>query len=93
MTNPETPQPSHVHVQTLARAKEIMTLCHKNNWKVVVGVEPEMDEDISDIEYLLNPVLKPTLKANKSIIKQINPGRNEPCWCGSGKKFKHCCLK
>ncbi|HCP28101.1 MAG TPA: hypothetical protein DIT96_00430, partial [Pseudomonas sp.] len=17
-------------------------------------------------------------------------GRNEPCWCGSGKKFKHC---
>lgn len=20
------------------------------------------------------------------------PGRNEPCSCGSGKKFKHCCL-
>ena len=20
------------------------------------------------------------------------PGRNEPCPCGSGKKFKHCCL-
>ena len=19
------------------------------------------------------------------------PGRNEPCSCGSGKKFKHCC--
>lgn len=19
------------------------------------------------------------------------PGRNEPCWCGSGQKFKHCC--
>jgi len=18
------------------------------------------------------------------------PGRNEPCYCGSGKKFKHC---
>lgn len=18
------------------------------------------------------------------------PGRNEPCWCGSGKKYKHC---
>jgi preprotein translocase subunit SecA len=17
-------------------------------------------------------------------------GRNDPCWCGSGKKFKHC---
>ena len=18
------------------------------------------------------------------------PGRNDPCWCGSGKKYKHC---
>jgi len=22
----------------------------------------------------------------------IRPGRNEPCRCGSGKKYKHCCL-
>ena len=21
------------------------------------------------------------------------PGRNEPCFCGSGKKFKKCCLR
>ena len=21
------------------------------------------------------------------------PGRNEPCWCGSGKKYKHCHLE
>jgi hypothetical protein len=20
------------------------------------------------------------------------PGRNQPCHCGSGKKYKHCCL-
>jgi SEC-C motif len=20
-------------------------------------------------------------------------GRNDPCWCGSGKKYKHCCLR
>lgn len=20
------------------------------------------------------------------------PGRNEPCLCGSGRKYKHCCL-
>ena len=19
------------------------------------------------------------------------PGRNDPCWCGSGKKYKKCC--
>ncbi|EJN8329026.1 SEC-C domain-containing protein, partial [Salmonella enterica] len=21
------------------------------------------------------------------------PGRNDPCFCGSGKKFKKCCLR
>ena len=31
----------------------------------------------------------------KSMLDQIKKGkkigRNEPCYCGSGKKFKHCC--
>lgn len=22
----------------------------------------------------------------------VEPGRNRPCPCGSGKKYKHCCL-
>ena len=26
----------------------------------------------------------------KSIVKS-KTGRNEPCPCGSGKKYKHCC--
>jgi uncharacterized protein YecA (UPF0149 family) len=25
------------------------------------------------------------------IIKEAAPGRNAPCSCGSGKKYKHCC--
>jgi len=29
-------------------------------------------------------VAEPTVK---------RPGRNEPCHCGSGKKYKHCCLE
>jgi len=24
---------------------------------------------------------------------QADPGRNDPCPCGSGKKYKQCCLK
>jgi len=24
---------------------------------------------------------------------QIKLGRNDPCWCGSGKKYKNCHLK
>jgi hypothetical protein len=25
-------------------------------------------------------------------MSQTSPGRNDPCPCGSGRKFKHCCL-
>ncbi|HIG53357.1 MAG TPA: hypothetical protein EYG11_12075 [Candidatus Latescibacteria bacterium] len=23
---------------------------------------------------------------------EVKPGRNDPCWCGSGKKYKKCHL-
>jgi len=26
-------------------------------------------------------------------VKERTPGRNDPCPCGSGKKYKHCCGK
>src|SRR2546430_16138619 len=25
--------------------------------------------------------------------RRAQPGRNEPCHCGSGRKYKHCCLE
>ena len=30
---------------------------------------------------------KPFVRSGKKI------GRNDPCPCGSGKKYKHCCMK
>ena len=29
--------------------------------------------------------------AIKPIVKEKEPGRNDPCPCGSGKKYKKCC--
>jgi len=29
---------------------------------------------------------------NTTIRVEKKPGRNEPCICGSGKKYKKCCL-
>ncbi|KZE25849.1 YecA family protein [Cronobacter sakazakii] len=26
------------------------------------------------------------------VVAEQKPGRNDPCFCGSGKKYKHCCL-
>ncbi|MBN1218396.1 MAG: SEC-C domain-containing protein [Anaerolineae bacterium] len=34
-----------------------------------------------------------TRQAPAPIRVQKTPGRNDPCWCGSGKKYKHCHLK
>ena len=33
--------------------------------------------------------IKPSIVDSKYIGKKMR--RNEPCFCGSGKKFKHCC--
>ena len=30
-------------------------------------------------------------RKNAPIVKGAQPGRNDPCSCGSGKKFKKCC--
>ena len=27
------------------------------------------------------------------VINTVKVGRNDPCPCGSGKKYKNCCLK
>ena len=30
-------------------------------------------------------------KRSTTVVKEKKIGRNEPCPCGSGKKYKHCC--
>ena len=27
------------------------------------------------------------------VVKKVKVGRNEPCPCGSGEKYKNCCLR
>jgi uncharacterized protein YecA (UPF0149 family) len=34
----------------------------------------------------------PAAKSKPPPRPKLNVGRNEPCPCGSGKKFKRCCL-
>ena len=76
-------RPAVARVKSQKRAEEILSICSKHGWKVIVGIEPNKPEDISDVERLLNPP-----EAAKA---QVKTGRNEPCPCGSGKKYKRCC--
>ena len=75
--------PLWARVQSMERAEEIMALCDEHGWKATVGIEPDKPEDISDIDRAFNP----SEPAQAAPI----PGRNEPCLCGSGKKYKKCC--
>ena len=75
--------PAVVKVQTEDRKKELASIFEENGWKYVINLEPDTPEDIKDLEILLNPV--------KTKISEKKTGRNDPCPCGSGKKFKKCC--
>jgi SWIM/SEC-C metal-binding protein len=74
-----------VSVQTEERAKEVEAIFKENGWKYRIELEPDSSEDITDLEILLHP--------QKTRIAEKKVGRNEPCQCGSGKKYKRCCGK
>ena len=77
--------PAVVNVQTKKRVKELESVFEKNGWKYKIELEPDKPEDTTDLEILLNP--------QETKIAEKKVGRNEPCPCGSGKKYKKCCGK
>lgn len=81
-----TERPAVVRVQTEERAGEILELCDEHGWKVIVGMEPDEPEDVSDVERLLTG-------STTTVVSKPKIGRNAPCPCGSGKKYKRCCGK
>ena len=38
-------------------------------------------------------LIKKKYNQSKTVVKEKKIGRNEPCPCGSGKKYKQCCMK
>lgn len=81
-------RPATVSVQTLEAAEEIMDLCDERGWKVIVGVDPDQPEDVADLDHLLGAITKRT-EALTTASRTV--GRNSPCSCGSGRRYKRCC--
>jgi len=40
---------------------------------------------------LLSIIMEEEKNRKLTIAEKTSPGRNDPCFCGSGKKYKHCC--
>lgn len=81
-------RPAVVRVQSAERARETLDYCNEHGVVVIVGVEPDKEEDLTDIARALGAP-EPTLAARPK-VERI--GRNDPCPCGSGLKYKKCCL-
>ncbi len=75
-------RPIVVRVHTDEKARYVAEKCSENGWRYIIGFEPDKPEDISDLEKLLNP---------QQVVKSEKIGRNDPCPCGSGRKYKKCC--
>ena len=77
--------PAVVRVKTKKRMQEVKKVFEKNGWNHTIELDKDKPEDITDLDILLNWP-KPAEAADKI-------GRNAPCPCGSGKKYKKCCGK
>lgn len=75
--------PISVIVQTEARKLEVEAILEENTLFATIEVNADVEENIVDLNGLLN---KP-----KTTTFEKTPNRNDPCSCGSGKKFKKCC--
>lgn len=77
--------PAVVSVQTEEKRKEVAAKFKAKGWYGKIDLAPEKPEDLTDLDILMNPV--------KTVTAEKTPGRNDPCPCGSGQKYKKCCGK
>lgn len=61
----------------------------------MVEAKAEWLYEMPEWDHILTPERRKELfweqKKSGTIVKEKKIGRNEPCPCGSGKKYKHCC--
>ena len=64
-------------------------------YRNMVGCNAEWLYTLEEWDNLLTPERRKELykieKSSKTVVKPKKVGRNDPCPCGSGKKYKMCC--
>jgi SWIM/SEC-C metal-binding protein len=67
------------------RKTEVGVIVTENEFYADISVDSSVDENISELDAVLN--------TPKTTTFEKTPNRNDPCSCGSGKKYKKCCGK
>ncbi|MCG7586773.1 PBPRA1643 family SWIM/SEC-C metal-binding motif protein [Photobacterium sp. OFAV2-7] len=75
--------PLPLTVNSEERKAEVEAILAENQLFATITVNAEEKENLVELETILN---KP-----KTTVFEKTPNRNDPCSCGSGKKFKKCC--
>ncbi|NVC52898.1 PBPRA1643 family SWIM/SEC-C metal-binding motif protein [Vibrio diabolicus] len=75
--------PISVIVSSQQRKETIELVAKENSIITNIIVDATQEENTVELDTLLN---KPT-----TTVFEKTPNRNDPCICGSGKKYKKCC--
>lgn len=70
-------------VNSEEKKAEVEALLAEQALFVTITVDSQAEENLMELETLLN---KP-----QTTVFDKTPNRNDPCSCGSGKKYKKCC--
>jgi hypothetical protein len=57
----------------------------------IKGARPDLDTILAERHALLRRLFRRAIAEMKPHVPTKEPGRNDPCPCGSGKKYKRCC--
>ncbi|KXI23483.1 PBPRA1643 family SWIM/SEC-C metal-binding motif protein [Photobacterium sanguinicancri] len=76
-------QPLSLIVNSDEKKEEVMAILADNALVANIEVSADKEEDLVELHGLLN---KP-----QTTTFDKTPNRNDPCSCGSGKKYKKCC--
>lgn len=76
-------------------ATEEMTQSQETNITKLAESIASLEQNAPSIESIVgtSEYTKFSLRKQKQLVKEYKVGRNDSCPCGSGKKYKHCCLK
>lgn len=75
--------PLSISVNSDVRKTQIEEILIEHGLFATIDINEDQDENIAELDVLLN---KPT-----TVVLEKTPSRNDPCSCGSGKKYKKCC--
>lgn len=83
---PHVPAVLRAYVEHLCRSQVVAQAFELRN-----GFEATIDEFVETVRTGTNPHAHVHKKSAPLVHKAPKLGRNDPCFCGSGKKFKKCC--